>query len=288
MGIVSVHEIHEGRGGEDSIGKLQTIEKLTRCFRVITNSNYDCSHEVKNATGIPLLADRHPSNTDAYCNSKRADPDKKGKRIWVVTCQYTTERQNPDGSGPQSDPQNDRAIIEWATESMQVPIYADFFDHAILNSAGDYFAEGVKAEANFWLVTVSKNLRFVPAWILNYRNAVNSDAFLLDGIAIPTKAAKMRQIQIGKWNKRNRLWYREVKFTIKIQGSWRKWILDQGLRCIKDGQTTACSNNDGTMVTKPVALDGDGGQLENPSPTNAQFLEFQIYPELPFSALPLY
>ena len=46
-------------------------------------------------------------------------------------------------------------------------------------------------------------------------------------------------------------------------------------------------NDDGTLPTTPVCLNGSGAVLANPSPTNAVFGSFNIYPAYDFNLLPL-
>ena len=290
MAIVSVKEISDGRGGEETYAKNKCIVKDTRVFRAITDSNYDSASDVLGNATIPILGQEHPKNSALCCNARRPKQDSKSKRIWTVTCDYTTDWSSSDGSGLKQDPTMDRALVEWATEVTQIPVFEDKDGNAILNSAGYYYINGLKAEDTTWVVTVTKNMASVPIWILNYRNAINSSGFLLDNVSIPARAAKIRQISIGHWQLRNKIWFKQLKLVLKLQDDWSKWVLDEGLYQIDPDDSTKrvpCVDSKNQKVRVPVPLDGSGVQLSNPSPSTAVFREHKIYPELSFSSLPL-
>lgn len=287
MAIVSVHEVHDGRGGETALAKQKSTRKHTRKFRVITNSVYDTSFEAVRAIGIPRLGSRHNSDFRAYCNNVKADADSKSKFVWYVTASYTTEAEREEN--PLADP----PIIEWDTDTRMEPFYFDNSGDAILNSAGDYFEDTVKDEISFWSVSVTVNLANVPSWINLYRDAVNSDNIFIDGVPINAGMAKIKKIKIGKWQQRNDIWFREVSMGIKIQDDWTKKVINQGLRCfipsvLGDGMALVrCVDSAGKPATRPMLLKPDGTQMALPitDPSTVTPLEFDLRNLKPFSYL---
>ena len=48
-----------------------------------------------------------------------------------------------------------------------------------------------------------------------------------------------------------------------------------------------CLDDEGNFVSKPVHLDGSGGQLANVTPATAVFNDHYVYPEAAFGLLPI-
>ena len=284
MSVVSTKEIHDGRGGGDDLENDGGKSNATRQFRVITNSAYDGADTVLQS--CDNLGVVHPSANWLYVKTRRAKNHSKSKLVWTVTLTYTSHWERTEN--PFAQP----AEVSWNTETSQENAYKDITDEAILNSAGDYYEDGVPVDAARWVAKVKKNIPFMPSWINNYRDAINSDNFWLDGLAIGARTAKLSGISVGVRVYQNGIWFRQIDMTIKIKESWAFSILDQGLRRIVDtgdgDRLEKCLNEDGTAATKPCLLDGSGAQLTTPTPSTAVFNTHYIYPELPFSALPIY
>jgi hypothetical protein len=287
MAIVSVKEIHDGRGGDDSIKSNKSVRKHDRVFRVIADSPYDGSFEVLLA--LPRLGSLHPRDLRAFCTGRNVNNESKSKLVWIGKLIYSTEREQNEN--PLAVP----AAIEWDTDTSTEPFYFDADDKPILNAAGDYFEDTVKDEVSLWTVEITKNLPFVPAWLNGYRNAVNSDFILIDGLPIDVGMAKIKKIHISKWQQTNDIWFRELHLTIKIQDSWVKKILHQGLRCLVgnplspgDFLLMRCQDSNGKDATKPMLLNEDGTQMYLPiDPTTIVPLEVDLRKMKPFCVLPL-
>lgn len=284
MAVVSIEEIHNGREGGDEAGDEKSKAELTRCWRVRTDSNYDGADTVLNA--FPGVGAQHLSNPYLFIRRRRAVNESNSKRLWIVTLNFSNDTGQQKSENPLMDP----AKISWSTETSQEPAFVDKDENAILNSAGDYYEDGVNVEVSFWVAKIRKNLGYVPSWINSYRNAINSDPVTIDGVPVNARSAKVKSIGIGEWEQRNKIWYRVFDLSIKIQDTWVKYILDQGLRRKDPSDSTKrirCIGEDGKDATRPVLLDGSGGQLANPSPSTAVANEHHIFPELPFAFLPL-
>jgi hypothetical protein len=140
----------------------------------------------------------------------------------------------------------------------------------------------------------------VPTWILDYQDAVNSDAFTVDGVSIAAGKAKMQNVSVGPVERRSSTVFRTVNFTIHLQrDGWALQPLDAGFRelatdeSIQAGPCGAATVKnilncyDQQPVAAPVPLDGAGRALSEPSPTNCVFLTYNVYKTRAFSTLPL-
>ncbi len=286
MSVVSVDEIHTGRSASDDIGSLGEGAKSedTRKFRVITNNVYDgAGTALQSCDNLGVV---HPTFSWLYVKRRRAVHEGNSKLVWVASLKYDSERERVE------NPLAQRVEVNWDTEYTQENAYVDINGDAVMNSASDYYEDGVPVDAGRWVAKVHANVADVPVWIDSYRDAINSDTFWLDGRTFTARTAKMSGISIGTWKRLNGIRYRPINLTIKFKTTWEFSILDQGLRRIVsiDGEDKRekCIDEDGSTVTKPVLLDGSGAQLTNPTPSTAVFNTHYIYPELPFSALPLY
>ncbi len=286
MSVVSVKEIHTGRSGGDDLSKDGAKSEDTRKFRVITDNVYDGAGTVLQA--CDNLAVVHPAFSWLYVNRRRAVHEGKSKLVWVVALKYSSSEGRERVENPLAQP----ADINWDTEYTQENAYLDINDAAILNSAGDYYEDGVPMDAGRWVAKIQVNVPYVPVWIDAYRDAINSDTFWFDGRVFAARTAKMSGISIGTWSYLNGIWYRPLGMTIKFKATWEFSVLDQGLRRIVsiggEDKREKCIDEDGSKVTKPVLLDGSGGQLTDPTFLTAVFNTHYVYPEMPFSALPLY
>jgi hypothetical protein len=128
----------------------------------------------------------------------------------------------------------------------------------------------------------------IPSWLIDTENAVNSAAFVLDGIVIPMNYAMLSAPKIGWWQKRNGWAFRTITFQIKInKDTWALRPLDAGFNYISGSQKIRAINDDGTDPAQPVCLNGSGGLLADPTPATAVFGSFNVYPAYDFNLLPL-
>lgn len=290
MSVIAANEIHRGRQGEGTVNRLQSIRKWQRVWIVRTNDQTDGGDTVTAA--IPIVyGDPHPNDPYAWCNSVNAKCRDDSKLAWIVTYGYTTEREY------QENPLNDPAEIEWDTQQYTRPYFQDNTGNAILNAAGYYYEKPCEGDDSRWMVNIKKNMASVPSWILQYNNAINSDAFMVDGIGVAAYCAKMARISIGIRQQRNNVFFRVLQLSMHIStNSWVKQLLEEGTYCIGAdlsdsgdlvSKLVPCYDSHKMPVKTPVPLDQDGTQLQNPTPQNAVFTPWHIYPELSFGALPL-
>lgn len=286
MAVISCDEIHDGRSG-DAVAWKKGVRKHTRRFRVVTNNRYDGSYTV--LASLPSPGSIHPEDSWCVAISAKANQDAKSKLVWIASVEYSSEPCTPDGQKGEN-PLADPADIDWNTDTTQEPFWKDKNDDAVLNSAGDYYEDMLVDDVSRWTVNISKNLGYVPAWIDSYRDAVNTDNIMIDGLPVAAGTAKIKSIQISKWQSRNDVWYRVFQLTIKIKDDWRHYPLDMGLRCKDPDAATkriACVDDNKRPVTKPVHLNGSGAQLANPTPSTAVFNTVDKRNLQSFASLPL-
>ena len=323
MSITKIEPINQGRGGkvtfDESTGATTTTSN--KAWRVYTNSNTDDEHDIfalavagTAVTGhtLPKIGTAHSGDANSKCTGVTCRPESDGqKQHWVYVADYSNKfdiRENP---------LNDPAQTEWSTETYQAVVYQDIDGTSICNSAGDPFDPPPEKDDSRWTSVTRKNVAAsVPDWIFAYQDGVNSDSYTIDGITITAGWAKISAIHLSETQERNGTSYRVLTVTIHYRGEnedigsgsygsgsgsdevepWHLNILDAGFRELaEDGSTGSASggktnlvnikDQEDNEVTAPVPLDGDGKALDNPTPANSVFLQFQIYHEKAFQLI---
>jgi len=279
MAVTYVGELAEGRRATNSRG----VRTYTRVFRLTTSSQTDNAFTVGSNGSLPVIGNTFPSDGNAYCTDLDVQCV-RGWRIWDVTATYSTERAI--NTVPTSDP----VFVQWDTEQFTKPATQDKNGDAIVNSAGDPFLPPEQMDDSRRVVTITKNLSSVPAWVLTYQDAVNSDTFTIDGVSIAIGEAKMQRVSVGPAEIRNGTTFRAVTFVIALRrDGWAYKILDQGYNekdaAAPTGRVPIYIR--GMLPTSPVLLDGTGKQLPDPKATDGVFLTFNVYKTQAFSSLPL-
>ncbi len=287
MAITSFKEIHTGRDGEIEVSKTQSVRRYIRVFRVATDNNYTEAAEILSSGSCPQVGNFYPDDTGAWCRRVQARNESYSKRVWIVTANYSSEFEIEDN--PLADP----AEIEWTTEQYQKMYERDKDNALICNSAGDPFKPAIEGDDARWAVTVRKNVQAVPTTILEYRNAVNSNAFTISGVSVAARCAKLSGIRVGPTQERNNVAFVVFSYTMHLNGdTWDKVTLDAGFR-MKIAGTNIRMNiigHDGQRVSSPVTLDGAGSPVwltEDPVPGTEHYITSKIYPEQDFSILPM-
>lgn len=277
MAIISARELWQGRDGEDG----DKARRYQRLWRVVTDNNFEAPPSIYGACGIQR-GDPYPGDPGAWCQRANKRNESFSPKIWQVTFGYSSEREL------QPNPLNDPAEITWSDEQFQRPLIKDRNGQVVLNKAGDFFDPPYMVDDSRLLATVVKNVAAVPFWILQYRNVINSDAFNLDGLAVGIEKAKIRAVQISKWQERNNIRYRTLTIPIHLnEDTWKVKLANIGYYQKKGGQRVPCLDDNGKAVTMPVALDAAGLQIPAPDPTNVPSVDVDAYTAVPFAVLPL-
>lgn len=296
-----------GKSGEFG---LITDSRAVRRWVITTSNKYDDEFTIRNygqqtigPGGQPYLpipyVTQHPSQPAFLCQRLNVDQDTDNPYKWTATATFGS-RPASEIQLNQTEAENPllrRASFTWSTVQYQQGITIDADGKAIVNSAGDPYDPPVEIQLSRAVCSISKNVTGIPSWILEYENAINSDAFAIDGLAVPQYAARLSGIALSEI-KREKIAagveFQYRVFTCKLEFKRELWyplkVLDYGYRRYDPNDTTKRIPiyEDGTSNSRPVTtprlLDGFGGVLPNPSQETAEFQRFNVYPKLPFNA----
>jgi hypothetical protein len=267
------------------------IRTYSETYWLTTNQKTDGTYEVGSHPDLPTVGSVHHTDTGAWCTAVKPKCV-SGYVHFHVTCTFSSERELAE------DPTDEPALTEWDGEQFQRPLVIDEDGNIVCNSAGDPFDPPEMIDDSRLISVTTKNLAAVPTWIINYSNAVNSDAFTLDGFSVGIGQAKMQTPKVSKPMSRNGTTYREVQFTIHYRKEgWLSDIIDAGFRERVPGSGSGSGSesglrnirnpDDNELPAAPVPLDGNGSALDNPGPLNNVKRTFRGYRRLPFASLPL-
>ncbi len=304
MSVITFKEINDGRSGREEFQPDgTTVFMHARQWRVETDSNSDDDTVILAHGSSPKIGTAHPNHAKAKCIRRNAAPVMVGtKKHWILTAEYS------DKWNIAENPLDDPVLTEWSTESYQVVVTEEINGDAIINSAGDPFDPPAEKDDSRWTSVSRKNVtNAVPPWIFAYQDAVNSDTFTIDGKLIAAGEAKLSAIHLSEPQERNAVEYRVLTLTIHYRGEgddagssgygsgsgsdeiepWDLSLLDAGMR-ERDGSSklrNISNEGDGLPVTAPVPLDGSGQKLDDPTPQNAEFKQFEVYFKRTFSTI---
>jgi hypothetical protein len=277
MTVTYLGPLPDGETGTAELG----VRKYTRQFGLYADGGEGIFTVGSNAS-LPKIGSLHYDDAAARCRSlQMSRASGKDKHNWIATANYDTQ------VAYEINPLNDPADIQWDGDNFEEVAVFDRDGHACLNSAGDPLQDLFR-ERSRRIVTVIKNVSAVPSWIITNEDAVNSSSFTVDGFSVPTGKAKLSAPRLGRWESRNGYTFRQMTMVFKLnKDGWASQPLDAGFRYKNGTRRDIITNSDGTLPSTPVALNGSGAVLANPSPTNAVFLSFNLYPAYDFNLLPL-
>jgi hypothetical protein len=283
MAVIKFYRKYGAREGTDEIDRQSGRKTHVIPWIAITDSATDTEQTVLAAA--PAAGSPHPTAYRSYLRHRSAKQSIDNACVWDVVLTYSSDFQQSEN--PLADP----AEINWSTEMFQRPYEKDKDGYGIVNAAGDPLIPRLQGDDARWVVNVRKNVDAVPSWVLNYRNVVNSSAFVIDGISVAARCAKMSRVEIPPWQQRNDIWYRVFSFAMQLDGdTWDKNPLNQGMRQKDPANSNAridCYTSWGVRATVPMALNANGYQIVEPTNTSVVYLNFKIYKEQDFNALPL-
>lgn len=257
MAVVEVREIAGGRSGGDSVekgpnGVAVITREFTRSFIVVTDDPNDGWDTIKSS--LPALSSRYQSGNDyrddAKCVSRRGDQNEENRKLWECDCEYTTESPSfSDSEGESESVERElRQSVRWSTATVSQALTKDIDGVAILNAAGDpYDATQDVVIAVATITRYEKQATFAAFPLGDYSNAVNDDAFTLDGKNIGARWALFAGYEavdtvVGAQQAK------QVTYTLMIWpltleeqlsfaeiSKWDAFLLQHGPNYIKDG-----------------------------------------------------
>jgi len=299
---MKIYISNESAGDGQQSGNKSSI-KFTQAYQVLADSENETPTSI--AGLFPALGTRNEDDRRAYMVGKNVTISGDNTCLWNVLLTYSTERQISD------NPLEDPILITWDTDNLVVPFLYDNQGRAILNSAGTLYGDAIKGDSSSWTISCVSNQAYIPTWIDDYRDAVNSDYCMIDGVMFEPGQCKIKKIHISQLQTRNDYQFRVLSLTIKtaenkqintasgfrdVKG-WSKNVIDESLYCwvnVPLGESSQenwilvkCMDMTGVPATKPFPLDGYGEQLIDPGPEDIIYNSFEIYKSLPFSKLPI-
>lgn len=318
MAISSVNEIWTTR--QASIDQYH-VRTYVRIFRVImTNANAGAL-EVTAGTGslaIPGLgavyvgAGNGEGDIGARCVKITAKQDEEDPFVWLVTCEYTSKRDNvrrfsddpnKEGSGTnkgdmsETNPLLQAPDISWSSVKFQRVIYKDVNGVVIANSAGEQFAQPVQVDDTRFVLTVTKNQSYYdPGLYYPYVDTVNSMPWIFNLAAQICKCDQINGVSVYDRNS----WYWKVTYIFHVRPwrntqtdppPWNVQVLDKGTWQLDANNKPAQIYDQKTLlpITNAVPLDGTGHPLTLTPPVTYVYWPtlpgWQLYPQTDFNDL---
>jgi hypothetical protein len=306
MAVVLMTEDPDGaEGGWDNLWR----RTYTRVYRVECSSRYDDEYTIRttlDSNGVPVVPrvgvafrihgpwSGGPVNVSAVRDAgafvqghrykrERAGPNPDGC-TWLVTVDYGPYDTSVFTQSPTDWPTK----IAFTAQQYERVIWVDQAGDAILNSAGDRFADPVTIDDSRPIITVTRNvpaLGFDATLPDTYRDKVNLNTW--NGFG--AKIVKCNSIVTGQptYDSNGGTYYYELTGVFEFnRDTWKKTILDQGYSTISLLDSTKRNKmlgDDGQPVSDPGLLNGSGRRLAvSGTPV---FLEFDVYPAVDFSPL---
>lgn len=233
--------------------------------------------EAINAVGIGLYDAYNVTtefDTTALCKQRVATPvaDDKGrsdlKQYDVVITYGRVEITN-------DNPFQAPVKVNISTNTIDEPVDFSITGDAIVNTAGEAFAEAVNRARPQSVISFTRN---EPGYDLSLTTNYTACVNLYPWNGVPKGMVMLNARNAVEVFNQNYGYYYEVsyEFAINLNG-YKKKILNQGLRQLNwvPKQLSACFDDDWTPVTSPVLLDRSGKQaVKNATPI---FLEFEVY-----------
>jgi hypothetical protein len=260
------------------------IFSATITWKLVATAN-ETSYLVGSDSTLPAIGRLHPAIPDCWCTNLTCTMTEP-KTGFTAVASYSSKKEITE------DPLAEPPEVNWDTEQFQEPVVIDEDGEAVLNSAGDPYDPPVMKDDSRWYCEVTANVESVPAWVLTYRDSVNEEAFVIDGIPVEIGQAKIQKLKISTRKVRNGTGYRVVLYHLHFkEDGWHAKPLDAGFRRkynATDRELITMTNDAGEQEypVAPVPLDGSGVELLDPTPATAVYGDHTIYKVKPFSVLP--
>lgn len=280
MAVTSVHQ--KWNRSSDLNEKGERTYTLT--YDVETDDPETGAGAVREAVGW-FRGEPYSTSTEfdpgAFCvgiNSSCKDDDGLG---WTVTVNFGPPPQGQDS--PTENPLNQPAQVSWSFSGFTRPVDQTIDGEAIVNTAGDPFANAIERDDSRPLLSISRNeASFNASLAYSYRDTVNSDSFMGAGPG----QVKVSNISGDRQYDPNFGFYWTVSYEFEFNSEgFETKIVAAGLRQKGDNGKPENILVQGQPINDPMLLDKKGKQLKPGAPPHVQ--EFKIYNETSFSAFNL-
>ena len=296
MAILEIEEM-KGEGCRLFHWSTGAGRDYTRKFRVVTDGWANGPRMVLEAIGVtfgdtyaPAYAPPAEADPQTYVDDIAIEPEGEDGIYWIVTIHYGWFNAFAAGGGPEQNPLLMPIDVSWSFRDHESVLDVDVNGQQVVNSAGDPFDPPVVIDDPRLMMTVVRNEAvFNIAWVVAYRNAVNSDPFagfaplfckVLNISAQSPMASRRRDGTI-------QVTYEFEFLTSQINNNTTNGfrpacLLSQGFRALSSvtGKPYQITLR-GQPINAPATLDSSG--FYPPSGPVPYFIVYQAYPELPFS-----
>lgn len=206
----------------------------------------------------------HREDPEAVVRSFHVET-RKHSLLHDITVEYSTAVEEEE-----ENPLTKPAAIELGGSQQSMPIIREADGKFLTNTAGKLM-EGETDEGSFISFSVTKNIGNWPAWLLTYRNAVNSDTVRIKGLICPPRTLKIAGLTIGAEQQfDDDTFFSELRMElIHNEETWDRFYLNRGFeevvltgkvhegREVKQFVIRRCMNGS-DYVSEPCFLDNDG------------------------------
>lgn len=311
MAITEFKETHTGRTGSLDLRAVRTYQ---RTFRVRTNSTLDDPLLLIAAfglgIGVPYVSPAGLIDAGARCVKITPRQEADDPFQWELSAEYASgrfpvEQRNAggglDGSGQAGSGQVPSAGRDGGADlggTVTGPLdkppvygvdfnrysrvsYTDVNGAPATNSAGVWFSPLPETDDSRLVLNVQQNEASVDLeTLIAYQDAVNSDAFL--GGVLPGQC-KVTVKAGSAYENGEYYWPHTYVFEFRRDG-FVEQLLDQGLSQIDaNGKLVPILASNGTPVSEPVLLDGNGHVRLANDPNQYYYRPFVKYKSLPFA-----
>ncbi len=287
-------------------------ENVRRHFVVHTNDPQDDYTVIMAAGQLPQKGEKHPRSARCIADVFAFEPKANSPMRWDVTIQYTTLSPGQLPQNKEIQPTLRGAKLSFGSVKFRRPLLkaykkvnGQFTSQkvAVVNSAGVPFNPPLEVDDSRMVITVEKNFRAVPPFIIQYADAVNSDTVLIGGLVFPPGSIKAEPPSVSPLQFENN----ELFVTLSMifhhnREGWDLDVLDRGYSeklpvnlipnlgkaigfSLHAVQLRPIVDFGGLPITEPALLDGNGRQTKDDAAE--AYLTHRPYARLPFGQLPL-
>lgn len=261
-------------GRSMSLNVVDTDAEETIVYKIKTNNDLEPEANLRAVLPQPYAA--HPNNIFMRVADYNITQDDGDPYLFVaeVVYRFIQLEDSEDPENPLSKPPEisaDPVLIQRST-------IRDVNGDLIVNKAGDPIV-GVTTEDPQLTLKISRNeASYNYLLAAQMKNVINLTPWLgFPRGTVKTSAPSSRQ---QYHNVYGTYVTTDYTFFIDLDG-WKKKLLNQGLRELKDGKLYAIKDDKGQEITEPVLLDEDGRKADQDA--TPIYIDAEVFQELPFS-----
>ena len=172
--------------GDSGAFELPVKAEYTRRYIGRSNNPFDNPLSISRDRLCPKPGQRDPFDPRAWITSVQAERRDATDLIWDITANSTTEF-DPD---EEENPLAQRARITLKADQYTRTTTQNAQGRSITTTAGSLIP--VEIDDTRWVLSVQKNVRVIPAALLNLNNKTNSGSVAIRGLLIPRRKLQVK------------------------------------------------------------------------------------------------